>query len=62
MSYASCENCGCRVYNGLCVSCDEECYIEEQYLMDGESPPVVIAEPAAEQRRQRDKKRLERLP
>ena len=62
MRFIACENCGCRVYNGLCVSCDEECFIEEQYLMDGESPPVVIADAATEQRRVRDQKRLQEIP
>ena len=26
----SCENCGCRVYHGDCVNCDEEAFIDEQ--------------------------------
>ena len=55
MSCSTCENCGCRVYNGLCVNCDEECYIEEQYFMDGESAPISIAEKAAEQRQARER-------
>ena len=25
-----CEDCGCRVYNGSCVNCDEEVFIAEQ--------------------------------
>jgi len=27
----SCENCGCRVYSGACVNCNEEIFIAEQY-------------------------------
>lgn len=26
----TCPNCGCRVYDGLCVNCDEESYIMQQ--------------------------------
>ena len=26
----SCPDCGCKVYNGRCVNCDEESYIYEQ--------------------------------
>jgi len=37
-----CEDCGCRVYGGFCTACDEEWFIAEQYLMDGESVPRVI--------------------
>lgn len=32
MSYKACENCGCRIYNGICTNCEEENYIfETQY-------------------------------
>ncbi len=51
MAYIVCEDCGCRVYNGLCVNCDEETFIKEQYLMAGESVPIPIAEAAEQQRR-----------
>ncbi len=27
-----CENCGCRVYRGLCTNCHEENFIEDQYI------------------------------
>jgi hypothetical protein len=27
---STCENCGCKVYNGHCVNCHEETYIAEQ--------------------------------
>jgi len=31
MSYTGrCENCGCYTYNGHCVNCDEEYFIQEQ--------------------------------
>ena len=30
MAYESCENCGCRVYRGICVNCNEELWIEEE--------------------------------
>lgn len=26
-----CEDCGCKVYNGICTNCHEELYIEDQY-------------------------------
>jgi hypothetical protein len=29
MSYKGCEDCGCRVYNGICTNCQEELWIEE---------------------------------
>jgi hypothetical protein len=54
-----CENCGCRVYNGLCVHCDEENYIEDQYLAWEGSCPETISLAAAEQRKQRDLRRRE---
>ena len=59
MGYQSCENCGCRMYNGFCVNCDEETYIAEQYLMDGESIPLVIAAAADDQKQRRDDRRRE---
>jgi len=30
----ACEDCGCRVYGGYCVNCDEEEFIEQQAEMD----------------------------
>lgn len=27
----NCNDCGCKVYNGACVNCDEAIYIAEQY-------------------------------
>lgn len=29
-SYEKCENCGSRVYGGMCTWCDEEYFIDEQ--------------------------------
>ena len=49
----TCDDCGSRVFNGMCTNCDEETYIEDQYRMTGESVPVSIAELAGEQRRKR---------
>lgn len=28
----TCEDCGCRVYNGRCVNCHEELIILDQYI------------------------------
>lgn len=28
----TCEDCGSKVYSGYCVNCNEEHYIEEQYI------------------------------
>lgn len=30
----ACENCGCRVYNGVCTNCHEETYILETQSED----------------------------
>ena len=29
---AYCEDCGCKVYEGRCINCHEELYIEDQYI------------------------------
>jgi len=29
VSYQSCEDCGCRMYGGICSNCQEELYIME---------------------------------
>ena len=34
-----CEDCGCRVYSGNCVNCNEEYFIEEQDRLDTETHP-----------------------
>ena len=49
-----CQDCGCRVYDGFCTCCDEEHFIAEQYLMDGESVPIVINDLDIEQTVRRD--------
>lgn len=37
-----CDNCGERVYNGACVNCHEEVYIQEQYIdLDMEVPDSI---------------------
>lgn len=51
MSY--CEDCGCRMYGGMCTNCDEECFIADQYRSMGESVPEALAETEAEQRARR---------
>ena len=28
---STCPDCGCKVYNGRCVNCDEELFIIDQY-------------------------------
>jgi len=32
----TCEDCGCKVYNGHCVNCHEETYIAEQNYQNDE--------------------------
>ena len=49
----TCEDCGCRVYGGFCTNCQEEIFIEAQYLEDGECAPQVIADSAQQQRDER---------
>ena len=34
-----CEDCGCRVYNGSCVNCDEEAFIAEQQWIEEYAVP-----------------------
>ena len=29
MAYQACEDCGCRMYGGICSNCQEELYILE---------------------------------
>lgn len=58
MAYKACPDCGCRMYEGYCTSCNEEIFIEEQYLMDGESVPQTIFDIAEGQRQtKRDRER-----
>ena len=39
-----CDNCGCKVFNGACVNCNEEVYIVEQYIELDMSVPDVLLE------------------
>ena len=39
MSYPTCEDCGCRVYEGRCVNCYEELNILDQYYELGMEQP-----------------------
>jgi len=34
MAYKTCENCGSRIFNLGCVSCNEEDYIGEQNMFE----------------------------
>lgn len=53
----TCEDCGSRVYSGYCVNCNEEHYIEEQYIeLDMEVPKSIY-----EKSRKDDKEALKRL-
>jgi len=39
---SSCENCGCRVYRGLCTNCHEENFIEDLYVdLEMETPESI---------------------
>ena len=35
----TCENCGCKTYEGRCVNCHEELNILDQYYELGMEPP-----------------------
>ena len=35
----SCNDCGCRKYNGACTNCHEEIYIAQQYYENGDPLP-----------------------
>ena len=45
--YATCEDCGCRIYDGYCTNCDEVVFIAQQYYSDGESCPQSLADEVA---------------
>lgn len=37
-----CDDCGCKVFNGACVNCHEEIYIQEQYEdLEMEVPKLI---------------------
>lgn len=38
----TCEDCGSKIYSGYCVNCNEEHFIEEQYIELGETIPDCI--------------------
>lgn len=40
----TCENCGCAVYSGRCVNCDEELFIIDQYEELGMQLPAEDSE------------------
>lgn len=48
----SCENCGEKVYDGACVNCHEEIYIEQQYHDLNMPVPESIEQTAAIQRKE----------
>lgn len=50
----TCENCGCRIYDGACENCHEEIYIERQYEDLKMQVPKVISDKAEEQRKEID--------
>lgn len=39
-----CDDCGCKMYGGLCTNCDEETFIADQYRELGESVPQALAD------------------
>jgi len=42
MAYQTCEDCGCKVYNGHCVNCHEETHIAEQNYSNNE--PIAFSD------------------
>lgn len=34
MSYKTCADCGCRVYDGFCQNCDEAAIIMQQHIQE----------------------------
>ncbi len=45
----TCEDCGCRVYNGHCTNCHEETFIADQYRDNNEAVPKSISDKEFEQ-------------
>ena len=41
---STCEDCGCKMYNGFCTNCHEEVFIADQYRDLGEKVPKSIAD------------------
>lgn len=46
-----CEDCGCRKYDGACINCHEEIYIEQQYIDLNMAIPKSILDKANEHRK-----------
>jgi len=55
----SCEDCGCKVYNGHCVNCHEETYIAEQNYSNDE--PIAFSEEFNKKLEQQEKEASEIL-
>ena len=53
----TCEDCGSKVYSGYCVNCNEDHYIEKQYIEQDMEVPETISQKA----RQDDKEAVKRL-
>lgn len=53
----TCEECGSKVYSGYCINCNEEHYIEEQYIELDMAVPKSIYEKS----RKDDKEAIKRL-
>ena len=56
----SCADCGCKVYNGACVNCEEEIYIEEQ-MADLEMTLSAKFQEMVGECRKRQEKRIKEL-
>lgn len=55
----TCEDCGCKVYNGHCVNCHEETYIAEQSWQNDE--PTAFSEDFRYKLKQQAKEAIEIL-
>ena len=51
-----CEDCGCKVFSGRCVNCNEVEYIEDQYYELDMPVPKIIQEQSQESRDERKRK------
>ena len=64
----TCEDCGCKVYNGHCVNCHEETFIAEQNY--GNDEPIAFSKEFNEKLKQQqieaieivDKEKYEKPP
>jgi len=58
----TCENCGCKVYGGYCVNCNEEHFIEEQYIeMHMEVPESIYNKSRKDDKEARKRLKKEEL-